>query len=1064
MNRFVVRSFTAGTVCAAVLASQLSTAGAAEKQTATEILNTAGVKGGLIVHLGCGDGKLTAALRASDSFIVQGLDTDEKNVAAARQHIQSLGLYGKVSVEKWSGNRLPYADNLINLIVAGDECRVPNDEIMRVLAPNGVALVGGNKTVKPRAKVMDEWTHYLHGPGNNAVSRDTVVGPPQQLRWVAEPRWARSHDHLSTTSAVVSAGGRVFYIIDEAPTASVALAPKWVLVARDAFNGVLLWKLPIPEWQYHLRGFRSGPAELARRLVAVGERVYVTLGYGAPVCALNAATGRTLRTFSQTANATEFICYDGVLFVVTAEGVPKADAEGRIAGAAAEKWNFWAIYNVPSPKKKLLAIRAESGETLWSKSGADVAELMPTALAAAGKRVFFENLKEVICADAASGREVWRAARALSPLRPTWSGPTLVVSGDVVISADRAAKGEGELRWSVNSAGGQSPAGEMIAFNANTGQRFWSAPAREGYNSPVDVLVAGGLVWSGDLVKATEPGITQGRDPATGEVRKTRPRDQEFYAIGMGHHRCYRNKATDRYLITGRAGAEFVEVDTGKAVANHWVRGACQYGVMPANGLLYAPPHACACFISSKLDSFNALAPKRVTSGEWQVTGDGDRLERGPAFGISKLNAQSSNSDWPTYRADAARSGSTLAAVPAQLAEAWQAKLGGKLTAPVVAGGRLFVAATETHEVCALDAVSGRELWRFTAGGRVDSPPTAHEGRVIFGCADGWVYCLGAGDGRLAWRFRAAQTDERIVAYGQLESPTPVPGSVLVKDGVVFCAAGRSSFLDGGIVLHRLDARSGKLLSETRVDERGTAGATGHLNDVLSCDGDTVFMRHESFGLDGALLKKPLPHLHSSAGFLDDSWWHRTYWIFADAMKSGWGAWMNMGNRVPSGQIMVMDKAATYGFGRQEYANGVHAGLNARYHLVSFNKQLPPPPAKPAAKAPARKGKRAGKGAAEAKATARWSVPVPLLARAMVLADRTLFVAGPLEGSGAEGLTAAHEGRAKSVLWAVSADDGKKLADCKLSAAPVWDGMAAAHGRLYVCTLDGKVLCLAEKK
>ena len=34
---------------------------------AKEILDTSGVQGGIVVHLGCGDGKLTAALRASDS-------------------------------------------------------------------------------------------------------------------------------------------------------------------------------------------------------------------------------------------------------------------------------------------------------------------------------------------------------------------------------------------------------------------------------------------------------------------------------------------------------------------------------------------------------------------------------------------------------------------------------------------------------------------------------------------------------------------------------------------------------------------------------------------------------------------------------------------------------------------------------------------------------------------------------------------------------------------------------------------------------------------------------------
>ena len=57
------------------------------------------------------------------------------------------------------------------------------------------------------------------------------------------------------------------------------------------------------------------------------------------------------------------------------------------------------------------------------------------------------------------------------------------------------------------------------------------------------------------------------------------------------------------------------------------------------------------------------------------------------------------------------------------------------------------------------------------------------------------------------------------MAYGQLESPWPVHGSVLVQDGVVFCAAGRSSYLDGGLVLYRLDARTGKELSQTAVDD-----------------------------------------------------------------------------------------------------------------------------------------------------------------------------------------------------------------------------------------------------
>jgi hypothetical protein len=49
------------------------------------------------------------------------------------------------------------------------------------------------------------------------------------------------------------------------------------------------------------------------------------------------------------------------------------------------------------------------------------------------------------------------------------------------------------------------------------------------------------------------------------------------------------------------------------------------------------------------------------------------------------------------------------------------------------------------------------------------------------------------------------------------------------------------------------------------------------------------------------------------------------------------------------------------------------------------------------------------------------------------------------------------------LLWAVSADTGKKLAEYKIPAVPVWDGMMAANGRLFLSLKDGTVLCMGKK-
>ena len=150
------------------------------------------------------------------------------------------------------------------------------------------------------------------------MSNDSIVASPAHVQWIGRPKWARSHEHLASISAVVASGGRVFYILDDGPIESIEFPAKWVLVARDGFNGVILWKRPLGRWQDHLRRFRSGPTQLPRRLVAVGDRVYVTLGYGEPVSALDAASGEPAWSFNA-----------HLRYVITADGRNKNFVDKR---------------------------------------------------------------------------------------------------------------------------------------------------------------------------------------------------------------------------------------------------------------------------------------------------------------------------------------------------------------------------------------------------------------------------------------------------------------------------------------------------------------------------------------------------------------------------------------------------------------------------------------------------------------------------------------------------------------------------------------------------------------
>ncbi|NOZ24407.1 MAG: PQQ-binding-like beta-propeller repeat protein [Planctomycetes bacterium] len=1083
-------------VCIALLVPAATrSANAGAKGDAQAILNTTGVKGGVVVHVGCGDGRLTAALHANDSTIVQGLDTDAGNVAKARAYVLSKGLYGKVTVEPWTGKHLPYIDNFVNLLVVSDKTDVPREEMLRVLAPNGVAVftnrqsaIENRKFVKPWPKDIDEWTHYLHDATGNAVAHDTVVGPPRRMQWVGGPMWSRHHDHMASLSALVSAGGRIFYIMDEGPKDSIQLPPRWFLTARDAFNGTVLWKRPIEKWYNHLYPLKSGPAQLTRRMAAAGDRVYVTVGINAPVSEIDAATGKTLRIYEGTKTAEEILHSNGLLILLVNPDRKPVDYRQENAHCWTEQHRASARYGWDGTPRELMAVEAATGKCVWKYDG----KIAPLSLAADGKRVVFCDGESVVCLDQGSGKKLWRSEPiAKSKLIPTGWSPRMILYDDVVLYVGQKRR--------------------LVALSGEDGTLLWQCKLHpSGHFCPEDVFVVNGLVWSLDIASAWprrvrgkmrgSKGTFTGRDPRTGEVKSEFEPDTKVFACM--HQRCYPSKATERYIMTSWLGIEFIDLKRKHWQIHHWVRGGCIYGVMPANGLVYAPPHPCACYYQSKLCGFNALAPESQRPEiRDQVS---ERLKKGPAYSAQIQNRKSkikNPEDWPTYRHDAARSGRIKADVPAELKPSWQTKLGGRITPPVVADGRLFVASVDTHTVYALDAASGKKLWSFIAGGRVDSPPTLHKGRVLFGSADGWVYCLRASDGALAWRFRAAPADMRLMSYEQIESVWPVHGSVLVQGDVLYCLAGRSMFLDGGMRLVRLDPETGKMLSETVLDDR-VPGTKDNLQtrirakkmpvalpDILSSDGKLVYMRSQRFDLDGKrTVIDPEPqtdqegegvHLFCPTGFLDDRWFHRSYWIYGKNAGEGWSEWFIPGRLVPTGRILVFDDERVYGYGRDpEYLCNSSV---LEYRLFAAGKRVVPERTAKLKKAKQDTvdwRRRLDQLTPEQRTAVdyKWlKEHPPLLPRAMVLANKTLFIAGPpdvvdekdiwgrtLEPEVQAKLAAqsrALDGEQGGILWAVSAENGKKLAEYKLDTVPVFDGMIAADGRLYLAAKDGSVSC-----
>ena len=291
----------------------------------------------------------------------------------------------------------------------------------------------------------------------------------------------------------------------------------------------------------------------------------------------------------------------------------------------------------------------------------------------------------------------------------------------------------------------------MRSVDAATGKLLWTAPHdQSGYQSPEDLLVMQ-ATWSGRLppLARKTPESTRAADPRTGKIAQD------------SSHRMSKPTGSTTAATSPRpptASCCLRERESSLSTRNkeswdihHWVRGGCLYGIMPCNGLVYAPPHNCACYPEAKLYGLNVLAPATSSPPAElpQPLSDEQRLLRGEAFMRSATTAEGQGRHkpiraiGPPIATIASRTGSGVEspnrASPTS-APAWQSQLQGRLTSVVVADGRLFVAEIDRHTLLRPRCTQTRakRLWSRTLSADASTRHLqSHGPRVLFGSADG---------------------------------------------------------------------------------------------------------------------------------------------------------------------------------------------------------------------------------------------------------------------------------------------------------------------------------------
>jgi outer membrane protein assembly factor BamB len=839
-----------------------------------------------------------------------------------------------------------------------------------------------------------------------------MIGPPARIRWVAGA--------TEEVEGVVTAAGRNFY---------------GGILARDSFNGLRLWHRDLGKAMRNISTFRlphlgtsqSRPVASAKYVIAVEQGRLVTL---------NALTGELVRIFTGISQPRELL--------LSGETVVVCDS------------------------KAIAAFDVASAEMLWRQESAGIRNLV----ADSGKVAFIRRAlnspsnDETVVFDIGSGDMKW--SRTDYP----WLKKVVrtVLQGKYLV-------------FEVSSLNDHDAGNAMHVVDITSGELIWEKAYPPGMNHKRQAramfidddvwILHGGKVNTADKANLKRlPLQVHALDPATGETRVT-------YPAGLAH--CFPPIATTNYIFSGVM--DLTDLKTGKLLVNPITKANCsrEYGWVPANGLIYTTHKHCTCW--PILRGYVALAPigsDTNAPANRPLENIQFALEKGPAYG-KIVNSQSSivnPEDWPIYRHDRWRSASTKSPGPEKLSILWSCPLApamalpdgpilhdwrenefvkGPVTAPTIAGKMAFVARPDVHEVVAIGIDSGKVRWRFTANGRVDTPPTIYHGLCLFGTHAGSVYTLNADTGQMVWHFRAAPSNERIVAYGQVESPWPVPGTVLIINDVAYFAAGRQPFADGGIFIFAVDPVSGQQHWVHRLD-------------TIPQDG-----YYENSGLEF----DPIDILHQEGYGIALSRWI----ISLDGKKvtvDKWNAFakLNTGN----GSVWVPRGCWTYGPRHQDRFRGeaprrplctfrdntVLSSFNGSTGLFrrdfdiengeQFNSKWI------TGWEAARKGREGGTPfrtyrLAE-KATWKTDPFTPESERSKTMVPGTQLT------NEVYGMVLAGDGRLFVVhkdgrLKVVSIADGSILAESKVP-PPVWDGLAIANRQVYLTSQSGELVCIGE--
>ncbi|MHC1765988.1 MAG: PQQ-binding-like beta-propeller repeat protein [Verrucomicrobiia bacterium] len=595
-------------------------------QAAEEILAKSGVRQGVCLVLGCGQGQLAYALAKQSQLQVIGVETDLEQVKRGRQALLQAGAYGnRVLIHHVASlARLPFPALFANLVVhefpeGAAEQQLAVASVAESLRPyGGVALVGGPSNSRRQlsesglqtwlAQLKDRpgfttqvqgswakiqrgalrgagvWSHEYGTAANAAYAGETLEGArgadDLEVQWLGRPGPRVQADRNGRKPSPLATNGRLF------------MQGLQRVIALDAFNGTILWTREIPPLQ------RFNMPRDCSNWCADDDSIYAAIGH--ECWRLDAGSGEIRQFYSVVPGTHSGWQYDwGYLSIQGSELIGSANKKGSAYvdfwGGSDAGW-YDATYGPVTDKvcsENLFALNRDSGEILWLYAAAGI---INSTITIEGDRLFFLESRHPQVKASPSHRigmpELWEDLHLVALDRHSgrliWQRAVHPAPGQVVVYL---ACGDGKLV--LVSSGNKKL--HVYTFEAEGGQIGWQSE----------------FPWPSD-----NHGRHMARPAIVNQNLYVRPK---AFHLATGRvllqvvpdGGCGTYAASSHALFFRSGNVTVWDLQTAQSTSWERLRPDCWLSTFPAGGLLLSPEAGGGCSCGSWMETSIAFAPRK---------------------------------------------------------------------------------------------------------------------------------------------------------------------------------------------------------------------------------------------------------------------------------------------------------------------------------------------------------------------------------------------------------------------------------------------------------------------